>query len=142
MSTEQPAPDRRQPSQEPPRRTDEYDLLLRRYGEAMLRIGELEARLREQGESGLAEEAPAEPNPKAAAEPAAAPTEGPRQDLKEQKDRQMSQLRFQVTSLSTQLAEAQQRVQELQKSTRQRRRSSRRHQRSRWKFWRRWGRHY
>ena len=53
-----------------------------------------------------------------------------------QRDDEVAQLRFQVASLGSQLAHAEEQLNEV-KRTRVRRRSSRRH-RSKWKFWRRW----
>jgi DNA repair exonuclease SbcCD ATPase subunit len=134
MSAEQPEVSRRSES----RVNDEYDLLLRRYGEAMARIGELEAQVQRLGDE--------KRNVAESDDAAASVTElrpdgnaGPGSELLEQRDRELAKLRSQVTSLSNQLAQAQRQVHEAQSN---RRRSGRRRQRSRWKFWRRWTRRY
>jgi len=96
MSAEQPEVSQRSGS----RVNDEYDLLLRRYGEAMVRIGELEARLQrlgdDRGGTAGSDEAAVpvtELEPEADAE------------LRQQRDSELSKLRLQVTSLSSRLAQ-------------------------------------
>ncbi len=134
MSAEQPEASQRSDSGV----NDEYDLLLRRYGEAMARIGELEAQLQRLGEDGRGTAGSVDAAvPVTELEPKAQAGTGC--ELLEPRDRELSRLGLQVTSLSNQLAQAERQVQEAQSN---RRRSGRRRHRSRWKFWRRWTRRY
>ena len=101
-----------------PQSTPDYTALLQQYGEAMLRIGQLEAQVDEL--------------PKGSVESTSA-KEGPTKP----RDDEISQLRLRVTSLSNQLALAQQEAGRTnEKTSRKRRRHSPRNRPAKWMFWR------
>ena len=122
--------------------TEEYEVLLRQYGEAMQRTGQLEAqvdsltfRLKEDGPDAERAE---EPAPKAqsigmAGGTATASKED--QSLVQQRDMEIDQLRLQVVSLASQLAQSEAQVKRVE-GGRLRRRSKSGH-RPKWMFWRR-----
>ena len=136
-----------------------YDAVIRLYGEAMLRIGELEARLigverRGGAESGvqgassfnvaeLAEKVEAlerrsgtsadteTSDPAGDTKPISAEDEAPLRELEEE----ISQLRLQLNSLTGQLAQTQEQLRSAQGTRARRRSRSRRDSPPKWKFW-------
>ena len=117
-----------------------YDILLRQYGEAMLRIGQLEAqvgsltaRLKEAGGDAERTEDPA---PKSQSlEVAESTTKDSKEDRssERQRDAEIAQLRLQEVSLRSQLAQTEQQVKG--ERGRRKRRSKSEH-RPKWMFWR------
>ena len=111
-----------------------YAALLRQFGEAMLRIGRLEARLDDlaRQDRGGAEQEALRHSPQAGGD--AGKSSGPESaPANDRRDEELRQLRVQITGLAQQLAYTQDQLEEAQSRRRSRRRSHKDPPRPLWK---------
>ena len=139
--------------------SDAYSSLLRQYGEAMFRIGQLEARI-ERLTGDPAERAPDEQGPPSQVQNVSDEVEDPEHPSmdhepegvmeppspvgassdSDKESAEIAQLRLQLYTLANQLAQAQEELDRVQGKVARHRSHRRNRSRSRWKFWRRWTR--
>ena len=125
-----------QPDTHPSADSPEYDELLRKYGEAMLRISRLEGQVGRLKEESV-ENASSEGGAARAEEIRPAPADTGPKSGERSREEEISHLRLRVVALSNQLAVAQQKNDERTEERAPRRRRRRHDPRPIWMFWKR-----